>query len=278
MTAIKRAKARAVTTAQSLKRELCNGELTPEIAVILGTGWGDALPDFHNMISLSAIGFPRESIQEIDGHSRTVIYGELAGKRVIALRGRIHLNEHSTDPDIPMMARLQVQMFLEMGVRKFIITNAAGSLKQECQVGDVVVADGFVTLFAPPMPLFAGEFCSPEDKLSRHMREIALETKVLKESKILPTHQGGYAMLRGPLFEGRRYDKPFLRLTGASAVGMSTLPEMCIIALYPDAEALCLSFITNTDSEEHSHETNQARAKESSPLLGAYLEQIIRQI
>lgn len=278
MTAIKRAKARAVTTAQSLMRELCDGGPAPEIAVILGTGWGDALPNLHNMISLFAIGFPRESIQDIDGHSRTVVCGELAGKRVIALKGRIHLNEHSTDPDIPMMARLQVQMFLEMGVRKFILTNAAGSLKKECQVGDVVIADGFVTLFAPPMPLFAGEFCSPEDKLSHRMRETALETKVLKDGKVLLTHQGGYAMVRGPLFEGRRYDKPFLRLTGASAVGMSTLPEMCVIALYPDAEALCLSFITNTDSEEHSHETNQARAKESSALLGAYLEQVIRQI
>jgi len=277
MTPIERAKVRAYATAHHLKEEICEGK-TPEIAIILGTGWGDALPDFNNIASLKWLGFPGDSIQDIEGHSRTVVYGELGGKKVIALRGRIHLNEHSTDPNIPMMARLQVQMFLEMGVRKFIITNAAGSLKKDCQVGDVVVADGFVTLFAPAMPLFAGEFCSPEDKLSPRMREIASETKVLKDGKILLTHQGGYAMLRGSFFEGRRYDKAFLRLTGASTVGMSTLPEMCIIALYPDTEALCLSFITNSDSEEHSHESNQARAKQASPLLGAYLEQIISKI
>ncbi|MFA6053637.1 MAG: hypothetical protein WC762_13725 [Methylobacter sp.] len=278
MTPIEHAREIALTVGTKILRELADDQV-PEIGIVLGTGWGNALV-FHDHKAkfFDEIGFPQRFLQPIEGHARKVICGKIAGKRVIALSGRIHLNEHSTDPNIPEMVRLQIQMMLEMGVHKFIITNAAGSLKAECRVGDVVVADGFVTLFAPAMPLFAGEFCSPEDKLSPRMREIALEAKVHKDDKILLTHQGGYVMLRGSFFEGRRYDKAFLRLTGASSVGMSTLPEMCVVALYPKAEALCLSLITNTDSEEHSHESNQARAKQASPLLGAYLEQIIRQI
>lgn len=277
MTPIERAENRAQAARWSLKKKLV-GDVVPEVGLILGTGWGNALkPEGAKSIRFDEItGFGE--LQAIEGHARTVMFGKISGKNVIALNGRIHLNEHPTDPDIPRMVRLQIQMLLELGVRKFILTNAAGSLVQTCCVGDIVIADGFVTLFAPPMPLYAGEFCSPEDRLSPRMRSIAGECKPLKDGHVLLSHSGGYAMLRGPFFEGRRYDKQILSKTHARAVGMSTLPEMCIISLYDKAEALCLSFITNSDSEEHSHEANQARAKESSALLGAYLEQIIERI
>lgn len=315
MTPVEHARSVALLAGGFLMGQPCEGT-APDIALILGTGWGDALKlQDPREIPLAEIpGFPSASMQAIPGHARTVVFGDLAGKHVIALRGRIHLNEHPTDPNIPLMVRLQVQMLLELGVKKFILTNAAGSLIDKCKVGNIVIADGFITVFAPAMPLFAGEFCSPEDRLSSRMREIAQGVGAGPGGDVLCRHQGGYAMLRGPFFEGRRYDKKLLAeirqgrrpnrrrdekilaairqarrqdrryelrtltTAGASAVGMSTLPEACIIALYPDTEALCLSFITNSASEEHSHEANQARAKESSALLGDYLADIISKI
>lgn len=279
MTPVEHAKSIALLASGFLMGRPCEGT-APDVALILGTGWGDALKlqDSREVPLVEIPGFPSASMQTIPGHARTVVFGDLAGKHVIALRGRIHLNEHPTDPNIPLMVRLQVQMLLELGVKKFILTNAAGSLIDKCKVGDIVIADGFLTVFAPAMPLFAGEFCPPEDRLSSRMRGIAQGARTSPSGDVLCRHQGGYAMLRGPFFEGRRYDKRSLAETGAIAVGMSTLPEMCVLALYPDTEALCLSFITNSASEEHSHEANQARAKESSALLGDYLTDIISKV
>lgn len=284
MTPIESAKHKACQAAHHLLRELSPGGIVPEIALVLGTGWGGSLElqgqreiPFQNIACFpNSVCFPGHSLLEIPGHARKVICGDLGKKRVIALSGRVHLNENPLDPEVPKMVRLQIQMLLEMGVRKFILTNAVGSLDPECRVGEIVIVDGLVTLFAPSMPLFAGEFCSPEDTLSGNMLHIARECTSLTGHE-LPSHLGGYAMVAGPFFEGRLYDKRILRKCGASCVGMSLLPELCTIALY-GGKALCLSFITNSADEEHSHETNQARAKESSALLGSYLRQIIERI
>jgi len=248
----------------------------PETAIILGTGWGEALNLevlWESPLTYMA-GF--ESLGSLEGHNRVLKYAKLNGKFVWVLSGRVHLNEAPNDPNLPKMVRLQTELLIALGVRNLIVTNAAGSLSCDIKVGDIVVADGFVTLFAPPMPLWAGEFCSPEDALDREFRQLALA-----EAKgLIDAHQGGYAMLRGPFFEGRKYDKAILRMVGASTVGMSTLPEACVASLYKDegVKVLALSFITNTDSEDHSHEENLARAKASSGKLGTLIERIVSKI
>lgn len=249
----------------------------PRIAVVLGTGWGDAL-EFANRrsVPLQKLSERFWSLGTLAGHAREVVAGEVAGTEILALRGRIHLNERPGDPEIFRMVRLQVEMFLVLGARTLILTNAAGSLRpQTVKVGDIVAADGFVMRGAPDMPGWAGEFRSPDDTLDPELRKSA---RWIGNGVGLTVHEGGYAMLRGPFFEGRKYDKPNLRDTGASAVGMSTLPEACIASLYPDTKVLALSFITNDDSEEHSHEENMRRAKEQSAKLGALLQGIIQTI
>lgn len=241
----------------------------PRIAVVLGTGWGDAL-EFENRRSVPLKNITEYfwSLGTLAGHAREVVAGCVAGNDIIALRGRVHLNEAPDNANIYHMVRLQVSMFFALGVTHVILTNAAGSLRPEvARVGDIVAADGFVMPFAPDLPGWAGEFKSPEDTLDPELRSIA---RVIGNKVGLAVHNGGYAMLRGPFFEGRKYDKPLLRMSGATAVGMSTLPEACIAALY-DAKVLALSFITNDDAEEHSHEENVRRAQEKSGKLGALL-------
>ncbi|KKS13167.1 MAG: hypothetical protein UU69_C0012G0015 [Candidatus Magasanikbacteria bacterium GW2011_GWA2_41_55] len=158
---------------------------------------------------------------------------------------------------------------------------AAGALKpptasigyDRLAVGDICVVDGFVTLFAPQMPLWGGEFQSPEDSLDKKLCDIAR-----KATCGLRVHTGGHVMLLGPWFEGRKYDKRFLALTGAKVVGMSGLPEACVAALYSGVRVLYLCFVTNDDVEEHSHEENLARSKAASSELGSYLELIVSKI
>lgn len=244
----------------------------PENGFVLGTGWGDLLQvEDERIWPMSQLrGFT--SFEEIAVHRRVVSYGKVGGKRAIALRGRFHLNEKPYDAALAAAVRSQVQMLCELGVRTFVLTNAAGALGDKARVGDVVAADGFVSLFAPDMPLFAGEFCSPDDVLDDRLRRLAREQAL----EGLTVREGGYVMLRGPYFEGRKYDKALLRASGASCVGMSTLPEACVIALYraQGAQALALSYITNDDREEHSHEENLARAEADAPKLSELLTRI----
>lgn len=228
------------------------------IGIILGTGWGETLrlKDAREMSLAELPGF--ESLGSLPGHARTIVCGYLSGgkkrgQRIIAQRGRIHLNESFTDPRAPLMVRLQVELMMALGAQALIFTAAVGSLKPEIRVGSVIVVDGFVTCFAPDMPLHTGEFCSPEDRLDPAMQVCALQCGAKER---IPTGTGGHAMVRGPFFEGRKYDKVLLRNSGASVVGMSILPETCVAALSEQSRVLALGHVTNSAFEEHSHEIN----------------------
>lgn len=267
-----RAKIAAEFLRQSLK---INDANQPEIGLVLGTGWGDTLEfDAERCVSFADIpGFSR--LDGLEGHAREVVCGTLSGRNFVALRGRVHANERSADPELNAMVRLQMEMLICLGVKKFIVTSAVGSLSPSIGAGDVVMVNGFVTLFAPEMPLFAGEFCSPEDTIDQPLiSQIFRETTPGFVKTSLKVYRGGHAMVRGPFFEGRKYDKDFLAKTGAAVVGMSILPEACVVAVYPGVKIVPLGFVTNTASEEHSHEENMKRAKEKSVHLGEFLNYV----
>lgn len=257
----------------SKKLKIQKGKL---VGIILGTGWGGQL-HIENAKSIPfdlVPGFTKLAV--LEGHNRRFVYGTVSGKSVIALQGRIHLNEDPSNPNLCKLVRLQTEILMQLGVKRLVTTCAAGALIDVgIKVGDLVVINGFMTLFAPPMPLFAGEFVSPEDALSKELIRIAsLKNKRHYGGNI---RTGGYAMLLGPYFEGRIYDKMALTRTGASLVGMSTLPEVCIAALY-NVEVLALAFITNSASEVHSHGTNMKKAAQFSSKLGTYLSSVIKDI
>lgn len=266
----------AQLAAAVLKKRLGVNPDDQPIGLVLGTGWGDVLPvDGVQRCSFRDIlGFRK--LETLEGHAREAVSGQVAGKPVLALRGRVHLNEAPCDQNIAKMVRLQIEMLMQCGVRTLILTSAVGALPRPVsrlfRVGEVCVVNGFVTLFAPDMPLWAGEFCSPEDTLDPALQSIAM-----KMSKDVGGGTAGHVMVRGPFFEGRKYDKEYLSRTGASVVGMSMLPEACIAALY-GARVLGLGFVTNDAVEEHSHEENLARANVAREKLGAYLTRIIAAI
>lgn len=243
-----------------------------DIGVILGTGWGDSLA-MDKLFSIPFESIPGFScLHKISGHKRLLEVGVIAEKIVITLNGRIHLNEAPNDADIPKMVRLQTEILCQLGIKNLIITSAVGSLRQALNIGEVAIINGFVTLYAPDMPLWAGEFVSPEDTISDRLKKIADSQR-----RELITKETGHVMVRGPFFEGRKYDKALLAASGAGVVGMSALPEACVAALY-GVKTLTLGFVTNDDITEHSHQENQKKAKKYSKLLGAFLSRIISNI
>ncbi len=261
--------ARAAAHVTGHLRGLGREPASQPIGLVLGTGWGDVL-EFDQATELPFGEIPGfEGLEGLEGHARRLVIGTLAGKDVLALRGRVHLNEAPADPHVARMVRLQTELLLQLGVRTLIVTSAVGSLRGALPVGGIAIVDGFVTVYAPDMPLWAGEFISPEDTLDPALRAIAHE-----ERGELVTKTVGHVMVRGPFFEGRKYDKALLAATGAGVVGMSMLPEACIAALY-GAKVLGLGFVTNDDVAEHSHEENLACAKAAAPHLCGLLARIV---
>ena len=266
--------------AEQIRRTLQIGDMQIPVGLILGTGWGDCL-DFSDAreMSFEDIIGPGQ-LPHLDGHARRIVYGKLSGVPVIALRGRVHLNEMPGSANFQNIVRLQTEMLLHLGVKKLILTAAVGSLNDHVIFpGDLVLIDGFVTVFAPEMPLVAGEFCSPEDMIDQEkLRLIRSLFKVTSSNFFDKVKSGGHVMVRGPFFEGRKYDKAFLATSGASVVGMSILPEACVAALYPDVRIFPIGFVSNSAVDEHSHEENVRRAKESAKHLGGFLTEVTRLI
>lgn len=234
----------------------------------LGTGWGDVLEWEQELPFQKIPGFKR--LGALKRHARSVAIGTVGGKRVLALRGRVHLNEAPADPNIYAMARLQVEMLQELGVDTLVATCAVGSLVPEFQVGDIVVADSFITAFAPDMPGFVGEFDSPEDTLKEELIEVALSAGA---GTALKVHRGTHLMVRGPFFEGRKKDKALYASFGGQVIGMSLLTEACIMATRKH-RTLGLCFVSNDMVEVHDDEIINARVRAKSDLLGDYLNRI----
>jgi purine-nucleoside phosphorylase len=265
------------------------------IGVILGTGWGDALNlENQQEVSLGRIPAFEKSLPDLQGHKRTIMFGYIAGKQVIALNGRLHLNEIPFSESWLELVRLQTEMLIAAGVKQLIVTNAAGALKclperfselagkflgtgseepfpdPELQVGEIAVIDGFVSVFAPVMPLWGGEFYSADDAISERLINVALKS----QGDLLIAKKTGAVMLRGPQFEGNKYDKDILSRTGAGVACMSMLPEAYIASMH-GIEMLGLCFVSNDYKEKHSHPENLRRAGEASAHLEQYLKEII---
>lgn len=275
---------RAAKAATTIRRALKIKDV--KIGIILGKGWGDLLP-LKNAKELPFAKIPGfRGLRELPGHARRVAYGQVAGVPVVALRGRIHLNEAPCDRHVAEMVRLQTEMLLHLGVNVLILTCAASAVNCPPSIGDVSVIDGFITHFAPELPIYADEFRPPEDALNRGLIDIALTAGAKpaldrREEKLGPypfVCRTSHTMVRSPFFEGRRYDGGILAQTGSCVVGGSVLPEACVAALYPGTRCLGLAFISNGDADVRPSEEKFARAKAASATLGRYLKRIVNEI
>lgn len=253
----------------------------PKVGVVLGTGWGQVLKDHLRVEPLRAEDssksgfFPLKRLElfsdlaDLPGHERAIALGMIDGVRVAALSGRVHINE-GTGIDIFAKVRMQIEILYALGIESLILTNAAGSLRDCICAGDVMRVTKLLTLHSPDMPLFTGEFVSPEDLLRNPFAQ-----EFPNRLSELDVRSVTFAMVRGPFFEGRSVDKATRQREGADTVGMSILPELCVAATKPFIPVAALNFITNSDSEVHSHEENQRRAAAAGKKLGSLLRFLI---
>src|SRR3989344_735743 len=210
--------------------------------LILGSGWGGIADSLENKKEKS---FEKifGSKTTVPGHSGKLFTGKLYGKKLIILSGRFHSYEGFSTSEVTKT----VKFLHGQGIKKLIITSAAGALNPKYKVGDLVILNDLITIFCQS-PLVGPKFQNLSQPFSPEL--IKLAQKSASEVK-LPSQKGVYVYMKGPHFESFA-DKKALRLLGADVVGMSTVPEV-IMANHLGMEILGLSLVTNLAFVKHDH-------------------------
>lgn len=250
----------------------------PEIGIILGSGLGDLGEKIENPVFVNykdIDGFPCSTAP---GHKGRFIFGELSGKKVMCMQGRLHFYE-----GYPMeKVILPVRVMKKMGVEKLIVTNAAGGINKDFSVGDIMMITDHIN-FMGINPLvgknddIGTRFPDMTYAYSPALRETAL---ACSEATGVQIKQGVYLACSGPSYETPAEIKAF-RCLGADAVGMSTVPEV-IAANHCGIKVLAFSLICNMAAgildkpltEEEVLEAGAVKGKEMQKLICEIIKEI----
>ena len=214
----------------------------PEIGFITGTGLGSLTDQISVDMRLPYENIPNFPHSTIEGHQGTLISGSLAGKRIIAMEGRVHLYEGYTPKDITF----PVRVFSMLGIKRLFISSAAGGLNPQFESGDLMLVTDHINLTGanpltgPNLDVLGPRF--PDMSAAYDPDLIALGKKLAVELMI-PLKQGVYVGLPGPSLETPAETR-FLKMIGADAVGMSTVLEV-IAAVHCNLRTMAIVVITN---------------------------------
>ena len=244
----------------------------PEFGLVLGSGLSALADAVEEPDIIPFQDIPNFPVSSVAGHSGRLIIGKLEGRLVLAMQGRVHFYEGYSMSQVT----LPIRMMKVLGIHTVILTNAAGGINQSFKAGDVMLITDHVNLIgmAGQNPLrgpndesFGPRFPDMSQPYDRGLRELAL--KVAADSQFA-LRQGVYMCLAGPSFESPA-DVRFLRMIGADAVGMSTVPET-VVARHAGMRVLGLSGISNTlsgeeDGPQTTHEEVLAAGRALVPRM-----------
>ncbi len=223
-----------------LKRKI--GDFEPEVGIVLGTGLGALVKDIKVEHSIMYSSIPNFPISTLEFHSGKLIFGELEGKKVVAMQGRLHYYEGYSMKQITF----PIRVLKSLGIKHLLVSNAAGSLNSNFKKGDLMVINDHINL-QPESPLrgindsdLGPRFPDMSQPYNRKL--IAAGLKIAKEADIT-CHQGVYVAVTGPNLETKAEYK-YLRIIGGDAVGMSTVPEV-IVANHMGLPVFAISVLTD---------------------------------
>lgn len=216
----------------------------PEAAIILGTGLGgitdhisvtDRIP--YNQVP----HFPESTVQ---GHKGDLVFGTMAGRSVVVMQGRFHYYEGHTLQE----ATLPVRIMRELGARFLFVNSAAGGLNPHFEPGDVMIVTDHINLLGDnPLRGVTDERLGDRfpDMSRPYDEELLQKAQQAAQELKEPVKLGIYAAVAGPSLETRAETR-MLRMLGADAVGMSTVPEV-IVGCQVGFRTLALAAITNVN-------------------------------
>jgi len=214
----------------------------PSIGLILGSGLGILAEEIENPVVIPYKDIPYFPVSTVSGHKGRLVAGKLQGKDVIAMQGRFHYYEGYTLQQVTF----PVRVMKHLGAESLIVTNASGGINKDFTPGDLMlITDHINNIGDHPLigenddtlgERFPDMSACYDQEYIRHASRIAGEID-------LSVQKGVYVANSGPSYETPA-EVNMLRILGADAVGMSTVPEV-IVAGHSNMRVLGISCISN---------------------------------
>lgn len=214
----------------------------PRFGIILGTGLGKLVDEVEITHELVYTNIPHFPVSTVESHFGRLIFGELEGQSVVVMQGRFHYYEGYSMEQVTF----PVRVLKLLGIEKLFISNAAGGVNEQFEKGDLMIIKDHINLL-PESPLrgrnieafgprFPDLFNCYDPELRKRALEITLQYKIR-------AHEGIYLSTQGPNLETPA-EYNFIRIIGADAVGMSTVPEV-LVARHMNIPVFAISVITD---------------------------------
>ncbi|MDC6389192.1 purine-nucleoside phosphorylase [Maribacter sp. PR1] len=251
----------------------------PEIGIVLGTGLGKLVDEIQNPIVAHYNHIPFFPLATVEFHTGKLVYGSIEGKKVVVMQGRFHLYEGYDFLDITYPIRVMHML----GIKKLFISNAAGAINLDYKKGDMMLISDHINLQGGSPLAFKNvsvfgqrfvDMSEPYDKeMSNKLIDIAKDHGISLKS-------GVYASVVGPQLETKA-EYRMLKILGADAVGMSTVPEV-IVANHLDLPIVAVSVLTDECDPDNLEPVNIeeiiAIAEETEPKMVKLFRELIKDL
>ena len=221
---------------------------TPEIGIILGTGLGQLIDHIEVIKEVSYNHIPNFPTATVEFHKGKLVYGILEGKKVIVMQGRFHIYEGYSLQDVTYPVRIMKQL----GISTLLVSNASGALNLDYKKGDLLLVEDHINLQGGSPLAFKGvELLGDRfvDMSAPYNQKINALFETIATNHDIKLHKGIYVSVVGPQLETRAEYK-MLKLMGADAVGMSTVPEI-IVANHLRLKVAAVSVLTDECDPEN---------------------------
>jgi purine-nucleoside phosphorylase len=248
----------------------------PLIGIILGTGLNELASQIEQDCSLPYSEIPNFPVSTVQGHYGRLIFGRLGNKSVVAMQGRFHFYEGYSMQELTF----PVRVLKMLGIKLLILSNASGGLNPDFEIGDLMIIRDHINLM-PDNPLIGPNDDSlgtrfPDMSEAYDQDYIQLAWKQARQLGI-KVQTGVYAGVSGPNFETPAEYK-YLRIIGADAVGMSTVPEV-LVARHMNLPVFAVSVVSDLGVEgkivEVSHKDVIDAASHAEPRLSALIREML---
>lgn len=251
----------------------------PKIAIILGSGLGSLSDDVDEKIVIEYKDIPNFPISTVAGHKGELIFGKLEGVDVLLMNGRFHYYEGYSLQE----TTYPIRIFKLLGVETLLLTNAAGGINTEFNKGELMIITDQLSFFAesvlrgPNMDEFGERFI---DMSNTYNKDYIQKLKEIMTKVTGKCNTGVYAYMKGPTYETPAEIKA-LRVLGADAVGMSTVPE-AVVATHCGIKCAGITCITNMaagiKNEVLTHEDVKETALKAEQNFKKVVKEFIKNI
>jgi purine-nucleoside phosphorylase len=252
---------------------------TPQVGIVLGSGLGSFTNEIKIEKEIPYADIPHFHVSTVKGHNSKLVFGEVAGKRVVVMAGRFHYYEGYSAQDVVFPIRVMKML----GIQQLMLSNAAGGTNPAFKVGDLMIITDHISQFHEN-PLIGKNIeelgTRFPDMSEPYKKTLITKAKAIGLAAGYDIKSGVYIGVTGPTFETRAEYK-MVHTLGADAVGMSTVQEV-IAAVHMGVPVFAISVITDIGirPEENiiTHEEVLQAANEAEPKLTHIFKEMIAQL